>query len=144
MSSVFHSPLPFFLSFSFLLFFLSLQHPRHTEVPGSRSNSSHIRNLCHSCSNPKSFNTLCQTGDQTHTSMETSQIISPLHHSRHCITAGTPPLPFLMWSIKAWLAVGQKMVLNTISSGEPISCFNRKKRKKTVRFKKRKGNVRLH
>ena len=70
----------FFFSFSFVY---SLAALHHMEFLGQGLDSSHICDLGCSWSNTRSFNPLCQAGDQTCT------LVMQRHHRCLCATAGT-------------------------------------------------------
>ena len=77
--------------FSFSLFFLRPQHSMW-RFPGQELNLSCSCNLCHSCSNARSFNLLHQAWDQTHTSVATGT--TTVGFLTHCTTVGTPSLQY--------------------------------------------------
>ena len=58
------------------------------KFPGQGLNPSCSCDLCCSCSNPVSFNPLCQVGDRTHASAGTWA--ATVWFLTHCATAGTP------------------------------------------------------
>ena len=55
---------------------------------GQGPNPSYSCDLCHNCSNVRSFNLLCQTRDRTHTS--TAIWDAAVRFLTHCTTVGTP------------------------------------------------------
>ena len=57
-------------------------------------NPSHSCDLRCSCSNDRSFNPLCQVGDQTHTSTVTPA--TEVRYLTHCARAGTPKLILIL------------------------------------------------
>ena len=55
--------------------------------PGQRLNLSCSYELCHSCGNTRSFNTLCQAGNRIQAPQQSrccSWIVNPLDHNRNC------------------------------------------------------------
>ena len=63
-------------------------HLQHMEVSRKPRNPRHSCKLCHSCSNDRSFNPLCQAADKTHASAVAQA--TAVEFLMHCVTAGTP------------------------------------------------------
>jgi len=79
--------------FSFFFFFFSFYGCTcgTWELPGQGWNPSHNCNLCHRCSNTRSFNPGHWVRDQTHTSAVTQAAV--VRALTHCTTVGTPLCP---------------------------------------------------
>ena len=82
--------------YSFFFFFFNFFCHTHGiwKFLGQGLNLSPSCDLCHSCSNTGSFNTLCQDRYQTHTSSVTPATV--VGFLIHCATAETPMIKFLI------------------------------------------------
>ena len=74
-----------------LFFPLFLAASQYMEFAGQGSDLSQNCELCHSCSNARSFNPLCQAQART------CALVLQRHHWSHCATAGNPYLELFVW-----------------------------------------------
>ena len=76
----------FFFSPFLLFFFFFFATPPDIEVLGQEWDPNHSFNLCHTCSNARSYNPLSLAGDWTHV------LALQRCHQSHCATAGISSL----------------------------------------------------